>query len=451
MTGLRALRDFSPRRQRQTRFWLFALGACRLLDSADIDVLLTDDTEVCPASLVALAHKDYDSDIGLASNQQAGSAMHESERLSALIGRIYDSTLDPNLWVEVLDEAARFVGGCASSLYYRDADGRHPVVAYQSGLDLQYVQLYIDTYARLDPTLTGYHYAKLEEPTATADIMLYDEFVQSRFYREWARPQRLVDSANAMLERSAKTAVGFVVFRHERDGLVDNNTRLRMRLIVPHMRRAALIGKTIDLKKAEAATLADTLDGISAAIFLVSATGRIVHANAAGHVMLNATDVLHAEAGRLAVNDRQADQVLADTFATAGNGDAAIGVKGVAVPLVARDGDRYVAHVLPLTSGARRRAGASYAAAAALFVHKAALDTPAPPEAIAKAYKLTPMELRVLLAVVEVGGVPEVAEAFGIAETTVRTHLHQTYQKTGTNRQAGLVKLVAAFSNPLVK
>lgn len=87
---------------------------------------------------------------------------------------------------------------------------------------------------------------------------------------------------------------------------------------------------------------------------------------------------------------------------------------------------------------------------AALFVHKAALDTPAPPEAIAQAYKLTPMELRVLLAIVEVGGVPEVAEALGVAETTVKTHLGRIFAKTGSSRQADLVKLVAAFANPLV-
>ena len=60
------------------------------------------------------------------------------------------------------------------------------------------------------------------------------------------------------------------------------------------------------------------------------------------------------------------------------------------VPLMAREGARYIAHVLPLTSGARRRAGTSYAAVAALFVHKAALQAPSPPEAIAKTYKLTP-------------------------------------------------------------
>ena len=72
------------------------------------------------------------------------------------------------------------------------------------------------------------------------------------------------------------------------------------------------------------------------------------------------------------------------------------------------------------------------------------------PEAIARLYKLTPSELRVLLAIVEVGGVPEVAEALGIGETTVKTHLHHLFGKTGASRQADLVKLVAGFSNPLV-
>jgi DNA-binding CsgD family transcriptional regulator len=133
----------------------------------------------------------------------------------------------------------------------------------------------------------------------------------------------------------------------------------------------------------------------------------------------------------------------------AGNGDAAVGVKGIALPLIARGGERHLAHVLPLTSGARRRAGIATSAAAVLFVHKAALEVPSPPEAIARAYNLTPTELRVLLAIVEIGGAPEVAEALGIGDTTVRTHLGRLFEKTGAKRQADLVKLVAGFSSPL--
>ena len=83
-------------------------------------------------------------------------------------------------------------------------------------------------------------------------------------------------------------------------------------------------------------------------------------------------------------------------------------------------------------------------------MHKAALEAPSPPEAIAKLYKLTPSELRVLLAIVQVGGVPETAEALGIGEATVKTHLHRLFGKTGAGRQADLVKLVAGFASPVV-
>jgi DNA-binding CsgD family transcriptional regulator len=220
-----------------------------------------------------------------------------------------------------------------------------------------------------------------------------------------------------------------------------------MWLIVPHIRRAVLIGNAISLKKTQAATFADTLDSLSGGMFLVEASGRLVHANAAGQVMLNEADILRMSSGRLTTGDRHAARMLADTFASAGDGDTAIGAKGIAMPLVARDGEPYVAHVLPLTSGDRRRADAGHAAVAALFVHKVALGAHAT-EAIAKAYKLTPSELRVLLAVVEVGGVREVAEALGVAETTIKTHLGRLYQKIGARRQADLVKVVAGFSNP---
>jgi DNA-binding CsgD family transcriptional regulator len=108
-----------------------------------------------------------------------------------------------------------------------------------------------------------------------------------------------------------------------------------------------------------------------------------------------------------------------------------------------------VAHVLPLTSGKRKQAGIAYASVAAVFVRKAALDGPSPIEALVSAYKLTPAELRVLLAIVEVGGIPEIAPMLGISEATVKTHLQHVFEKTGVNRQADLVKVVAGFMNPL--
>jgi DNA-binding CsgD family transcriptional regulator len=54
----------------------------------------------------------------------------------------------------------------------------------------------------------------------------------------------------------------------------------------------------------------------------------------------------------------------------------------------------------------------------------------------------------VLQAVVEVGGVPAVAETLGISVATVKTHLNHVFTKTGTIRQADLVKLVASHASP---
>jgi DNA-binding CsgD family transcriptional regulator len=240
------------------------------------------------------------------------------------------------------------------------------------------------------------------------------------------------------------------VFRHERDGVADDAARARMRLIVPHFRRAVLIGRLMDLKNAEAASFADAFDGLKASMFLVDASGRIVHANAAGHAMLHQADILRAAAGRLIVGDTAAQHALYDILIAAERGDAALGAKGIALPLTDRKGETFSAHVLPLTSGARRQSTLGARAAAAIFVHKAALSIESPPEALAKRYKLTPTELRVLLAVVEVGGAPEVAQALGVADSTVKSHLKRVYEKTGVSRQADLVKLVAAFANPLV-
>jgi DNA-binding CsgD family transcriptional regulator len=185
------------------------------------------------------------------------------------------------------------------------------------------------------------------------------------------------------------------------------------------------------------------------AIFLVDGGGRIVHANTAGHSLLAESDVLRVAAGRLVSGEEQSDQRLHASLLAASKGDLAIAEKGVSLPLTSAAGDRYVAHVLPLGSGARQKARSGIAASAAIFVHKSALEPPSSPEVIAKAYSLTLAEMRVLLAIVDIGGVPEVADVLGIAPTTVKTHLGSIYEKTGTNRQADLVKVVAGFSSPL--
>jgi hypothetical protein len=164
--------------------------------------------------------------------------MRSTEHLSTLIGSIYDAALNPALWVGVLEQAARFANASAASAYTRDISSKTANIAYQYGLHPQYVQLYMQTYVNRVPAL-DYFIAGIEDPLSTADILPYGEFLQTRFYKEWAMPQGLVDALHTMLDKSATSGTAFVIFRHARDGLVDDEARRRMRAIVPHVRRAA--------------------------------------------------------------------------------------------------------------------------------------------------------------------------------------------------------------------
>jgi DNA-binding CsgD family transcriptional regulator len=369
----------------------------------------------------------------------------EAEEVSLLIGHIYDASLDAALWPQAFNGIRDFLGDCTASLITQDAVTKNVDVHFMLGHDQHFLDLYFERYFKINPIFPPVMFLDIEQTQRVPDVVPVQEFCQTRFAREWIVPQGICDSVFSTLEKSPVGCTVFMAMRRMSDGLFDDEIRRRFGLILPHVRRALLIGNVLDRHKVEAAALADTLDTLASGMFIVTDTGRVVHANASGYAMLAEGKVLRAPGGRLGANDPAADQALLDIFTAAGGGDAVLGRKGVAVPLKARDDERYVAHVLPLTSGARRKAGISYGAVAAVFVRKAALDLPSPPVAIAQAFKLTPAELRVLFSVVEIGGVAEVADVLGIAEATVKTHLHRLFEKTGSGRQADLVKLVAGY------
>jgi DNA-binding CsgD family transcriptional regulator len=375
---------------------------------------------------------------------------NEATELSHLIGDIYDASLDPARWPQLLEKVCGFVEGMAAAVMAQDAAQGNAQFFFEWGNDPNYLKSYNEVYAKLSPIIVpAMLYTKAGDVLSTADLIPYDEFRASRFFAEWAAPQGVVDLIAATLDKSTTSYAVVSVQRHEHQGIVDDECRRRMGLLAPHFRRAVAIGKVIDLHKVEAAAFADMLDGLAAAMFLVDAAGRIVHANAAGHIMLNEASVMRPTGGKFATVDVAADRALHDFFMRAEIGDTAVGSTGIAIPLSSREGERYVAHVLPLTSGARRQAGVAYSAVAAVFLRKAALELPHPLEAIASTFKLTTAEMRVLMMIVQLGGVPEVAPVLGISEATVKTHLQRIFAKTDTSRQADLVKLVAGYMSPL--
>jgi len=371
--------------------------------------------------------------------------MSEAAMPPPLIDDIYDAALDPTRWVHALAKIADFVGGEAGGLCSKSVDDEVLNVDHIVGIDRRCMQAYAQTYGAFDP-LMNVPLFDVRQVVSIPELVPYDDYRRGRFYQEWAHPQGWGDVASVVLEKSARGCTFLNVVRTEASGMVDDDMRRRMMQVTPHARRAVLIGQAIDRKADETAAFIDILDALSAGVFLVANDLRIIHANAAGREFLRTNDVMRSIGGLLVARDPQMRRRLRDLCAAT---DAADDGKGHGLPLTTEDGACYVAHVLSLTASARRRAVAA-GAAAAVFVREAALDTLSTPEVIGRTYNLTPTELRVLLGIVDIGGIPEVATALGVSNTTVRTHVGRLFEKTGTSRQADLVKIVAGFSSPLV-
>jgi len=369
--------------------------------------------------------------------------MHGDGAFSDLVEAIYDAGLQPALWNDVVVRINAFVGGRACGLFSKDSISKFGVTHYYCGADPRFIQLYSETYSKFDPLTILPRFGQV---VSIPDLVRFDEYRRGRFYQEWLRPQGCIDAANVVLENSnASCPVLMTVLSGKR--MIDDDMRRRVAMIVPHAHRALMINRAIESRQSEAMAFTDILNGLSAGIFLVDANCRIVHANSAAEEMLGADDFLRALGGHLVARDAKANQALRKTFAA--GGDHLSAATAIALPLTAHDGGRYVAHILPLKALVRGGNGAACKAVAALFVRRVELHSGCYGELIARSFELTPAELRVLVAIVEIGGVPETAENLGIAETTVKTHLHRVFAKTGASRQADLVKIAAGFSNPL--
>jgi DNA-binding CsgD family transcriptional regulator len=367
-----------------------------------------------------------------------------------ITGDIYDAALDPGLWPEVLGRITLFVGGVTTALMSQDVVAQSARFYFSWGDDPDHRRLYFEKYVKLNPLLGALMLLKLGDVRAASSVLPMEKFRTTRFYKEWAGPAGYGDVTAALTDRTGSVATHLSTWFADEKSPIGKDSLRRAALLVPHVRRAVSIGNVIDMHRVEADGLAEAVDAMAAAVFLVREDGHVVRANSGGRDLAEDGGLLRIEGGRLSTAGSTGRRELHMAVAGAALGDLIIGRRGIAIPLIDREEERYVAHVLPLTSGLRRKAGISTGAVAAIFVHSATMNTELPIEAVSRQFDLSAAELRVLVAVLDFGSPAEVAAILGLSEATIRTHLRRLYQKTGTSRQSDLVKLVAGYANPLV-
>jgi DNA-binding CsgD family transcriptional regulator/PAS domain-containing protein len=370
------------------------------------------------------------------------------EEFSDLVGLIYETVIDDTAWLRVLERVCGFVSGAASRIYWRDATNSNAETVYSWGFEPRFLDIYRERYVALNPLFPASIFIEPGEVFSSRDLVPADEFQSSRFFREWVSPQGFFDAAIFNIQRYQASAAAFTVITGKDYGAVDDRLRFRLKLLAPHLQRAAMIGREIGRRRQVAQSLEAALDRVEAGVFILDKGGRTVWANRSAGGMLHTGELVLEDEPRLRLASPEANKRLREGLVAAERAASELPDQQSAfIRMTDRAGTEWTGCLMYLppqtpTRNAFQQIGP--AATAALFIRPAELVPATGIEVSAKLHGLTPAEVRVLHAALETDTVAGMADRLGVSVNTVKKHLSSIFAKTGVSRRTALVKMVMA-------
>ena len=163
--------------------------------------------------------------------------MDETAQLSELIGDIYDASLDAGLWPSVVEGLAGFLPGAFVNVFSQDATRKTAQAFYTWGIEPKFLEMYFQKYIHLNPMFPATLFFEVGRILTEEDIMPRAEFSETRFFKEWVRPQGLLSSSMAsILDKSATSVAGIAIWRRG-VGLLDGELKPRLHILAEKGRR----------------------------------------------------------------------------------------------------------------------------------------------------------------------------------------------------------------------
>jgi DNA-binding CsgD family transcriptional regulator/PAS domain-containing protein len=368
------------------------------------------------------------------------------EQYACLVDAIYAAALDPTEWLRVGRMMAEATDSLIGGIGIFDASSGQFVQIFMHGAPEGYWERYQQT-IQINPLLPAGVLSKSGDILINSEVVSEDELIKSRFYTEFMQPLGLRDSMAMVCLRSGTRIAIAGVNRAVPSPLYNADDQQVLRLLAPHICRALTISDVFDLKTVKSDALEAALDNLSAGVFLLNEDGRIAHMNKAADAIVKMDSIVSIREWRLWPKNKSSRDALASALAP-----QAAGVEP-AIALVPEDGEGrgMLATILPLARGSRPIAVSPMIPYWAVFIQDPQAPHMMPGEAFARLYGLTPAELRVALTLAPGLSPEQAGEMLGVALPTVRSHLQRIFAKTGTSRQADLVRLMMATMAPVAR
>jgi DNA-binding CsgD family transcriptional regulator/PAS domain-containing protein len=360
-----------------------------------------------------------------------------------LIDRIYHSAVDPSAWRGVVRDLCGVLGAHSGVLALSDNEIELSSVSIAHGVfeDAAVVGEYFAHFGAMDPAVPAFSRNTTGKVAATSRLFAQRDLARDEFYNDFFSRMGLIDSIGTNVLRDER-GIALLCFQHAKGaGNFQAVDIAEAERVAPHVRRALQLHRVFAPHRRASGALVDVLEKVTAGVLLLDRAGRPWYVNASAREIFGRADGLGlSSAGGLLTLDRFASDRIAGLI-------GAVLTRGAQHP-----GGRATAP--------RRHGGAPYgvlispSSPEALSVFEAPGGTGAMilisdpdrfrPTALAAAmapYGLTRAELGLLASLVAGRSVRDHCDSARISVNTGKFHLRSLFAKTGTHRQAELVRM----------
>jgi DNA-binding CsgD family transcriptional regulator len=366
-----------------------------------------------------------------------------------IIDQIYDCVLEPQEWSGFLKTISSRGGNASSSIAVYDRWGAGRNLVIEHGANQSHLRIYFEKLAAMKLRPGGRPRLRSVGDITTLTMLCGDqESLEHDFYDRWIKPSGFRDMIGVLVLKSGKRLAWFSVARTEIQARYGDADLEFMDWLSPHICRAFAMADVFELQSVRIEQLERTVDALSTGVFLTDFRG-ITYMNSSAKNLVDRGRTLKLKNNRLSANRSRTADMLSHAVSASLDGMAPSRTGSHTIAIPDEDGGGLLASILPLNwqEGPNPLAGMS--GSTAIFVQDASQPMPFPCAAFGRLYDLTPAEARVCLELARGLSPQELAEAFGVGASTIKTHIKHIFAKTGVARQGDLIRLMAMVTPPV--
>lgn len=363
--------------------------------------------------------------------------MLDQEALSHALQAVYEAPLDPSKWTVFLKRTSGLIGAEDARLLLHDATNSPSVVVRHWSATVR-PDAVPESHAR-EPGPSIESISEVSDWLGGGEqTVLFTALQGVQFCTEFPQPAGMPHGIFSVAERSP-SRLAFLSF-HRRKGPFQESELDTVRTLSSHLRQAHRLYSRLVGSSDQTASLQSALNSVAMGVILLSAKGRIITLNSTAERLLASHDTLVATRDGLRAQrpDESARlDKLVEQATTASENQA---LKGSGLMTISRLGKP---GLLLLASPVRGLQGEQrHQVRAIIFVSDPAERVRPTHATLHALYRLTPAEYRLAMLLADGQEPGAIAETIGVSRNTLKTQLSAIYRKTGTCRQAQLVRLL---------